>query len=42
MVMAGLCCLQVPWGTAIGICAINVLNRPSVMAMFESKGPPPL
>jgi hypothetical protein len=42
MVMAGLCCLQVPWGTAIGICAINVLNRPSVMAMFERKSPPPL
>jgi hypothetical protein len=42
MVMAGLCCLQVPWGTAIGICAINVLNRPSVIAMFKMKVPPPL
>jgi hypothetical protein len=42
MVMAGFCCLQVPWGTAIGICAINVLNRPSVRMMFERKGPPPL
>lgn len=42
LVMAGLCCLQVPWGTAIGICAINVLNRPSVIAMFKMKVPPPL
>jgi hypothetical protein len=42
LVMAGLCCLQVPWGTALGICTINVLNRPSVRAMFERTGPPPL
>jgi hypothetical protein len=42
MVMAGLCCLQVPWGTAMGICAINVLNRPSVRTIFDRPGPPPL
>jgi hypothetical protein len=42
LVMAGFSCLQVPWGTAIGICAINVLNRPSVRYMFDRKGPPPL
>jgi len=40
MVMAGLCCLQIPWGTAIGICAINVLNRPSVRMLFELNTPP--
>lgn len=42
LVMAGFCCLQIPWGTALGICAINVLNRPSVRAMFDRTGPPPL
>jgi len=42
MVMAGLCCLQIPWGTVIGICAINVLNRPSVKILFEQPRPPAL
>jgi hypothetical protein len=40
MVMAGLCCLQIPWGTAVGICAINVLNRPSVKMLFDLQAPP--
>jgi hypothetical protein len=40
LVMAGLSCLQIPWGTAIGICTILVLSRPSVKAMFEPPGPP--
>ena len=40
MVMAGLCCMQIPWGTALGICAINVLNRPTVRALFELHPPP--
>jgi hypothetical protein len=30
-----LCCLSIPWGTAFGICAIGVLNRPSVKALFD-------
>jgi hypothetical protein len=34
MVMAGLCCLQIPWGTVIGVCTIMVLSRPSVKGMF--------
>ena len=40
MVMAGFCCLQIPWGTAMGICAINVLNRPTVKMLFELHSPP--
>jgi hypothetical protein len=40
-VVAGLCCLQIPWGTALGVCAILVLSRPSVKALFEASGPPP-
>ena len=36
LVMAGLSCLQIPWGTAIGICTISVLNRPSVKVLFEA------
>lgn len=42
LVMAGLCCLQIPWGTVIGICAINVLNRPSVIALFDGPSVPPV
>ena len=42
IVVAALTCLSVPWGTAIGICTIMVLNRPSVKALFETKPPPPL
>jgi hypothetical protein len=39
MVVAGLCCLQVPWGTVIGVCTIQVLSRPSVKALFEPTTP---
>lgn len=35
LIVAGLCCLSIPWGTAFGICAIGVLNRPSVKALFD-------
>ena len=35
LVIAGLSCLQIPWGTVIGVCTIAVLNRPSVKALFE-------
>jgi hypothetical protein len=36
LVMAGLCCLQIPWGTILGIFAINVLNRSTVIRLFEN------
>ena len=39
LIVAGLTCLQLPWGTVIGVCTINVLNRPSVRALFEPPGP---
>jgi hypothetical protein len=41
MVMAGLWCLSIPFGTAIGICAILVLQRPSVQALFDVQDAPP-
>jgi hypothetical protein len=40
MVLAGFCCLQMPWGTVFGVLSIIVLNRPSVSPLFE--GPPAL
>jgi len=41
MIVAGLWCLRVPFGTAIGICAILVLIRPSVKALFDGERMPP-
>jgi hypothetical protein len=41
IVVAALTCLSVPWGTAVGVCTIIVLNRPGVKALFET-GPPSL
>jgi hypothetical protein len=28
-------CIFIPWGTVIGVCAILVLSRPSVKALFN-------
>ena len=39
-VVAALTCLSVPWGTAIGVCTLIVLNRPSVKALFDGVPPP--
>ena len=36
LIAAGLSCLSVPWGTAIGICTFLVFSRPSVKRLFES------
>ena len=41
IVVAALTCLSVPWGTAVGVCTIIVLNRPSVKALFEASPPLP-
>jgi len=41
LVLASLWCLQIPWGTAIGICTFSVLSRASVQALFEPTHPPP-
>jgi hypothetical protein len=35
-VMACLCCLNIPLGTALGVFTIIVLSRPSVKEAFES------
>jgi len=40
MVMAGISCLSVPLGTALGLFTILTLQRPSVRAMFYP--PPPV
>ena len=37
-VTAGLCCLQIPFGTALGIFTFIVLGRPSVQALFLTPG----
>jgi hypothetical protein len=39
-IMGGLNCLQVPFGTVMGVCTIMVLNRPEVKLLFENPGPP--
>jgi TctA family transporter len=38
LVIAGLCCLQMPWGTVVGIATFIVLDRPSVKALFGTSG----
>ena len=40
MILAGFNCLQVPFGTAMGVCTFIVLNRPEVKLLFEHPGPP--
>jgi hypothetical protein len=39
IVVAVLACLSVPWGTAIGVCTLIVLNRPGVKTLFEPAPP---
>ncbi len=39
IVVAGLWCLSLPFGTAIGVATILVLNRPTVKALFEGGAP---
>lgn len=41
LVIAALSCFYVPWGTAIGVCTIIVLNRPSVRALFAKESEQP-
>jgi cbb3-type cytochrome oxidase subunit 1 len=35
MVMAGIGCLEIPYGTALGVLSLIVLGRPSVERLFE-------
>ena len=39
-VIAGLSCLEVPYGTALGVFTFIVLGRPSVRALFETRPTP--
>jgi hypothetical protein len=39
LIIAGLNCLQVPFGTALGVFTILVLTRDSVRRMYEEKTP---
>ena len=44
LITAGLSCMQIPFGTAIGIFTFIVLGRPSVQALFlapQGVAPPP-
>jgi len=41
MVLAGLQCIQFPFGTVMGVCTINVLNRTEVKLLFALDGPLP-
>jgi len=36
IIVAGVSCLFMPFGTALGICSFMVLSRPSVKALFEA------
>jgi hypothetical protein len=42
MIVAALLCLSIPFGTVLGICAIIVLNRPSVADLFDRPGVTPI
>lgn len=39
LIIAALCCLQVPLGTILGVFTFVVLMRPSVKAIFEGRQP---
>lgn len=35
MAVAGITCLGIPWGTALGVCTFLVMNRRSVERLFQ-------
>lgn len=39
MVVAGICCLGVPYGTVLGVCTFLVLGRQSVASRFDLDSP---
>lgn len=39
MVVAGISCIHVPLGTALGVFTFIVLSRPSVARLFEEQSP---
>jgi hypothetical protein len=38
-ILAGLSCLNVPYGTLVGVLTLMTLNRPTVKALFEGRDP---
>ena len=40
LIVAGLTCLHVPLGTALGVCTFIVLSRERVIALFGGRTPP--
>ena len=42
LITAGITCLSVPWGTALGILTFYALNRESIRRDFEGQPPIPL
>ena len=42
MVIAGISCLGIPYGTLLGVLTFLVLSRPSVSTLFEPQPPPGL
>ena len=41
LIVAGFNCLWIPFGTALGVCTILVLQRPAVKTMFGGAAPVP-
>jgi hypothetical protein len=41
LLTAGISCVYIPFGTALGVFTLNVMGRPSVRAMFHSWPRPP-
>ncbi len=39
MIVAGVSCLFMPFGTALGVCSFLVLSRPGVKALFDAPRP---
>ena len=39
IVIAAICCLQIPFGTILGVFTLIVLSRPSVKAMYMAATP---
>ena len=37
MIISGIECVFIPWGTAIGVYALTLLNRPSVKPLFNQR-----
>ncbi|MDR3686612.1 MAG: hypothetical protein P4L93_06630 [Coriobacteriia bacterium] len=47
LVVAGISCIEIPWGTFLGVYSFSTLQRPAVMALFDAAastraGYPPL